>query len=466
MSGTKRKQNHGKPDVLRVALYIRVSTEEQAVYGDSLPAQEEALLEWARSKGHKIVAIYRDEGNSARKAAFRRPVMLELLEDVKADKVDLIAFTKLDRWFRNLREYYNVQSILDKHRVAWQAILEDYNTTTADGRLKVNIMLSVAENESDRTSERIKFVFNSKLNRKEAFIPKQCLPMGYTIQEVDGVKRVVKDPETQHIMEDFFRTALDYSVRRAAQEVTEKYGLDRDHSSWYEHTKREIFTGTYRGVKDYCPAYITQDEFDYLNDKTRRIRKTKQNRTYLFVGLLLCPACGRRMGTKFCIGSQGREYYYYRCGKNISKACDFKSTISEIQIEKYLLENVRQQIEGMILSAEAEPAQQKKAPKRSEADKLKEQLRRTNVAYHAGNMEDDEYLARTKEIKAKLAAAQAEEEKEEKPADLSALKELLSTDFETIYKTLDKEDKRRLWRSIIRNINTDVSGHITSIDFI
>ena len=81
--------------------------------------------------------------------------------------IDLIIFTKLDRSFRSVRDNHAVQAILDKNNVVWRAILEDYQTETADGRLKVNIMLSVAENEADRTSERIKFVFANRVKNGE-----------------------------------------------------------------------------------------------------------------------------------------------------------------------------------------------------------------------------------------------------------------------------------------------------------
>ena len=153
--------------IIRAALYPRVSSEEQVLHGHSLQAQEDALIDYANAHNMKIVGIYRDEGNSARKPALKRPVMLELLDDVKAGKIDRILFIKLDRWFRNVREYHKVQAILEEHNVTWQATQEDYSTATADGRFKVNIMLSVAENEADRTSERIRFVMASKLKRKE-----------------------------------------------------------------------------------------------------------------------------------------------------------------------------------------------------------------------------------------------------------------------------------------------------------
>ena len=85
--------------IIRVALYIRVSTEEQALHGYSLQAQEDELLHFAKEKKYKVVGTYRDEGFSARKPALKRKVMQELLDDVRAGKIDRILFIKLDRWF-------------------------------------------------------------------------------------------------------------------------------------------------------------------------------------------------------------------------------------------------------------------------------------------------------------------------------------------------------------------------------
>ena len=183
--------------ITRAALYIRVSTEEQALHGYSLEAQEAALKQYAIDHDYKVVHIYHDEGFSARKPVMRRKVMQELLADVQAGKIDLILFTKLDRWFRNVHDYHQVQNILDKHGVAWKTILEDYQTATADGRLKVNIMLSVAENEADRTSERIKFVFDNKLRNGEYCFGGALAPYGYKAEVINGVRKLVKDPETE-----------------------------------------------------------------------------------------------------------------------------------------------------------------------------------------------------------------------------------------------------------------------------
>jgi DNA invertase Pin-like site-specific DNA recombinase len=441
-------------NVLRVALLARVSTEEQVLRGYSLQAQEDALVEYANNNNMKIMGIYRDEGHSARKPVLKRPVMLQLLEDVKAGKLDRILFIKLDRWFRNVSEYHATQRILDKHNVSWQAILEDYQTVTADGRLKVNIMLSVAENESDRTSERIKFVFDSKLAKKECYFN---LPLGYTTEMVDGIRRVVKDPETQHIVEDFFKRSMATSIRRAAEEMNLKYDRVHPYKYWWGITKKELYTGTYKGIEDFAPAYITKEEWEELNNKRKTIRKTKQNRVYLFAGLLRCPNCGKRLGGKYCTSGKGytNEYLYYRCMGKLSGTCDFYQ-VTEKNIEKYLVDHLRGEIEKYILSSEAELDTEKKSmPKKNDAEKLQERLRRLNVAFFAGNMDDDEYAEQSRSIKDLIAKAQAEELKEEKPVDLEAVKAFLDTDFESICETLSKEERRHLWRSIIDEIVLD-----------
>ena len=151
----------------RAALYIRVSTEEQARHGLSLEDQRTSLIKFAKDRKMKIVGIYEDAGISARKPYTKRQALLRLLDDCRAKKVDIILFINLERWFRNVGNYYAVQDILEQNGVSWQTTQEDYDTTTASGRLKVNIRLSVAQDEADRTSERIKFVFEGKRARLE-----------------------------------------------------------------------------------------------------------------------------------------------------------------------------------------------------------------------------------------------------------------------------------------------------------
>ena len=434
--------------ILRIGIMCRVSTDEQALHGDSLEAQETALVEYANTHNMKIYKIYRDAGFSARKPVLKRPAMLELLKDVKEGKLDMVIFTKLDRWFRNIQEYYKIQEILDKHKVTWKSILEDYSTTTADGRFKVNIMLSVNEQEADRTSERIKFVFQSKINKKEVILSPQCVPFGYKIETIDGTKRLVKNEETREIVEFFFKTALVSSVRQSAMKTNQTFGINRAYSGWNKMCKNEIYTGKYRGVDDYCEPYITKTQQQTLTDRIVNLRKAKNNRIYLFSGLIKCNHCGQKKTGKYNTNRYGTEYRYYRCPFILERSCD-ASTISEKEIEQYLIENIENEINNFILSAETKKTD--KPRKKSDVTKLKEQLRRVNVSYQAGNMEDDEYLAKTKEIRTMIEKATAEEEVAPS-IDLKNLKGFLNSGFKNIYITLTQEEKQKLWRSIISEI--------------
>ena len=93
----------------RAALYIRVSTEEQAIHGLSLSAQQETLTRYIQENGLLLAGIYADEGITARKKYRNRVQFMRMLKDVQENKIDLILFIKLDRWFRNIADYYDVQ---------------------------------------------------------------------------------------------------------------------------------------------------------------------------------------------------------------------------------------------------------------------------------------------------------------------------------------------------------------------
>lgn len=448
-------------NLLRVALYIRVSTEEQVLHGYSLQTQEEVLTQYARDHGYKIVNIYRDEGHSARKSALKRPVMQELLADVEAGKIDQILFIKLDRWFRNVREYHKIQEILERHNVTWQATMENYSTATADGRLKVNIMLSVAENESDRTSERIKFVFDGKRRRKEWCFtggPAQW-PYGYKPQMIDGVKRCVKDPATEPIVQDFWDYVVKYSsVRKAGMYCCEKYGITRNYRTWTITARNDLYTGTFKGVEGYCEPYVSRSDWERIIAGHEIIKKTQRpERVYLFTGLIRCPCCGNTLKATFKTypNDRSKEFNGYRCNNAKLRTCSFRHQLSERKIEKYLLENITNELNDYILGVEAEEAKKQRKPNPQDVVNLTERLRRLNMIYMAGNLSDLEYAAQAKQLNADIAKAKAEAASQPQPANIRAIKDFLCSNFLDLYSTLSKEDQRRMWRSLIAEIYVD-----------
>lgn len=191
-----------KDKIIRVAIYIRVSTEEQAKHGYSIESQKSRLIEWAKEHNYQVVDIYADEGKSARTKISNRKELLRLLDDVKSDKIDRIIIWRLDRWFRNVADYYRIQDLLDKYNVDWECSDEEFNTSTSNGRLYLNIKLSIAQNESDQTSDRIKFNFENMVRNKRPI--SGALPIGYKIEGEKQNKRVVKDPELSQMAIDMF----------------------------------------------------------------------------------------------------------------------------------------------------------------------------------------------------------------------------------------------------------------------
>ena len=156
----------------RVALYARVSTDQQVRDGDSIQAQLSALREYAKKNNYEVAGIYTDDGISGT-LLNERDELQRMLDDVRAGKIDLVAFTRLDRYFRNLKHYLNTQEVLDEYGVPWIAIWESYTTATAAGRLIINQMLSFAQFESENTSVRIRHVFDFK--RQNQFQKTQML---------------------------------------------------------------------------------------------------------------------------------------------------------------------------------------------------------------------------------------------------------------------------------------------------
>lgn len=454
--------------ILRGALFSRVSTDEQKKFGFSIAAQKDALEEYCKTNKIKIIDHYCDEGVSGGISYKKRPEMVRLLKDVEDGKIDIILFTRLDRWFRSVKEYYLVQEILEKNNVKWRSITEDYSTDTANGQLSITIFLAIAENERAKTAERIKSVFEHKRKNKESFFGWASMPFGY-MEEKDenGVRRLVKDPEIEPILNEFFELCVKYeSISSAAKTINLKYGLTRGKHKWHELTKKEIYTGNYKGVKDYCPAYISYEDWMKLQNKSK-VRQTKNNRVYLFTGLIECPICGNNLRSQYCKqtrkNGEVKEYYSYKCQGRASRTCEYSHTISQLKAESWLLDNLDMLMKDEIAKVEIEKSKPKPKPK-TDVNALKERLRRLDVIYMAGNIDDDEYLTQQKELKSAIQKAESMVAQMPENKDVSNLKEMLETDFKSIYHTLDDIDKRRFWRSLIQRIYVK-DNSIVSVNF-
>lgn len=418
-------------------------------HGISIEAQLAALRSWAESEGHTIAGEYVDEGVSARKSPTKRPELQRLLNDLVAQEISLIAFAKLDRWTRNVKGYYQVQDVLDRHKVAWIAIQEDYETITASGRFKVNIMLSVAENEADRTSERIKAVFDHKVEKGEAI--SGSVPLGYMIQD----KRLALNPDRADAARDFFRHYIEHgSMHLTAKYMYTQHGISIDYHMVRRMLRNSIYKGEYRGVVNYCEPLISSKEFSEIQKmlEKRAIRMNPTGRVYVFSGLLRCSCCGRSMTAMFRKRASGNEDTYYRCNYAIQyHRCAHHKMVQETVLEGWLLDHISIEAEKSREEYEYEVKEKQTKKKRVDRASIDRKLEKLKDLYLDDMIDKAQYKADREKLLEQLNEADQESPK----TDYAAIAKTFSAEIPEIYHTLSALQRRDLWRSVISKIDLD-----------
>lgn len=456
MQKSLKIEQNTAPDVIRTALYIRVSTEEQAMHGLSLEAQQAALEKWARDNKCKIVGTYIDSGKTARKSLKSRTELMRLLNDVEAGKIDLIIFTKLDRWFRNIKDYYKVQDVLEKHHCNWKTIFENYDTSTANGRLHINIMLSIAQDEADRTSERIKAVFADKIRRGEATHPN--LPIGYKLVN----SKIEIDPERAPIAVDLFNHyRLHQSQRAAGKAMIDLHNVHLHPYTVKMMLTNPIYIGEYHGIKGFCKPLVSEDLFNAVQMiiKNRNVKATPSKYTFIFSGLLVCAECGCHMSgnaqMRTYAGNIKRYYVCYRCNRYVSNGvCNHNRCVGEMKVENFLLENIAPEIEKYMCEFDAK--QKKKKPPKVNKTEIRRKLDRLKDLYINDLIDLETYKKDYTELNEKLLTVEMPKPKR----DFTPFMQFLKEDFKEMYARLDNADKRALWREIIKQIEIDKDNNM------
>lgn len=383
---------------------------------------------------------YIDDGVSGQKGYKKRPALTAMLQNL--DNVDVILFIKLDRWFRSVKLYYEAQDVLDAHNVSWVATQEDYETVTSAGKFKVNIMLSIAQAESERTSERVKFVFETKRAAGESCTGK--LPLGYKLID----KRVAIDEEKLPVVKDVFSTYVDTrSITAVRSMMFDKYGL----------------TYTPFGIKNVIgnKAYIGQEPFQQIIDRdlfvraqeiraARSQRHVRTDRVYIFTGLVYCHQCGGRMRSSFTCN---RKYYncavHYEHGNII---CTHGRYHREADIEKYLLDNLLYSIDDYNLQVQKQLDEGAKAVLKKDPAKIKKKMEKLKDLYLDDLITKDVYERDYRALENELDALAAYAPHFIKKLDVEESLKL--------YATFNDETKKAFWSRTVRRVDVDVDGNI------
>ena len=446
--------------LLRVAIYIRVSTDKQVKDGDSMRDQLATGQKYIDSHENMIlVDTYIDDGISGQK--LKRDDFQRLIDDVRAGRIDLIIFTRLDRWFRNLRHYLNTQDILDKHGVSWTAIEQPYfDTSTPHGRAFVNNSMIWAELEAQNDSDRILGVFDDKVDNGEVL--SGSTPLGYTIVN----KHLVPDDDAPTAVAIFQYYRKTGNLSMTLRYMESEFGLVRSAASLKNMLTNTKYIGEFRDNKEYCPAIIDHDLFYDVQRLLKINIKSGKKHDYIFSGLVVCDDCdhimsGCQQRARGRVRADGTrityKYSVYRCRQGVNlHRCPNRKLVFETTLESMLLDRIRPELEKYIAEYEVAnlPALRTDAKRRSVEGKMQ----KLKDLYLNDLITMDEFKLDREKLLMQLEKINAEDSRPVK--DLSYLKNFLKMDFESVYDSLSIPEKRELWRSIVKEIRVDHDKNI------
>ena len=332
---------------MKTAIYIRVSTEDQAREGYSLEVQREYLESFAMREGYEVFKIYSDDGISA--YSTRRPALQQLLADAKAKRFELVLVHKIDRFSRNLKDLLMLVDELSSYGVGFKSATEPFDTTTSAGKLMFQQLGSFAEFERNRIAERV-FPGMIKGVQQGNWQGARFAPFGYTYNKAKKLLEI-EEREANIVKLIYTMYISGKSTHAIAAYLDKKEYKTRTGKQFYNKficdiLKNQIYTGKivwnkkhydknqktkkhYKYIRnDPSKILIAQgrhkpiiDDEDFadvqtlLANKTRTWRPRAKNQEYLLTGLITCAKCNHRYTGVSSISNHrlNRKKRWYRC---------------------------------------------------------------------------------------------------------------------------------------------------------
>jgi len=340
--------------IVRIALYTRVSTEEQRE-GQTIDSQLAELERFSREKAWPIVDIYKDDGWSG--GIMARPQLDRLRDDAQKGKFDAVLVNDVDRLARDVSHLGVIKRDLERHgvKVIFRKLPPD---TSATYNLMVNILGSFAEFERELISDRVRRGRRHKVEVKHQYLGSNT-SYGYRYRPKDRVAGKEGFLELVHEEAEVVQQIFSWvdqeglSARRVVNRLNElkvptKKGAPRwGRSSILRILKNEMYAGTwhynkYEGSEpktptprgtykkrtkcslrkrprgDWIPLVLPESLRIISRDRWKRVQEQlsrnltfsprNEHHTYLLKGLVRCGACGAGY-----MGDPGHGYFSYRC---------------------------------------------------------------------------------------------------------------------------------------------------------
>jgi site-specific DNA recombinase len=331
---------------MRTAIYIRVSTEEQAKEGFSIAAQKERLTAYTYSQEWEIIDYYIDEGYSAKDT--NRPQLQRLIKAVRDKKIDVVLVHKLDRFTRSVKDLYNLLDEFDQFKCGFRSAQEQFDTTTSMGRAMMGMLGIFAQWERESIAARVYVGMEQKhlSGKRNGAIA----PLGY---DKEGDQLILNQDAA--LVRKIFELYQDNQGVLTVTKHLNKQGHNFNYRTLHyiltnpvycgrlrwNYRKGGVITGNEIIVEGNQEPIVSAEEFDHV----QRILSYRKNKgkaatsQYPFTKLMKCARCGGAMvGASRML--KDRRYKFYRCSSRINKGtCDMPQ-ISEVAVTNHFLREI------------------------------------------------------------------------------------------------------------------------------
>ena len=447
------------------AIYVRKSKIDDN--SDSMETQIQMCKDYLNQQFPGcIIRIYDKDYGITGHSIKKRKDFQRMMDDVRSGLINVVAIQRYDRIARNTRDFCNIYHDMEEVGCELVSVSQRIDTSTPYGKKFMYDLASTAELEWALNSERHKDTNKyARLNKKCALSP-YALPKGFMAEKIDGVRRMVKDPEWEHIIND----AIEYldmsaSKNKTMRYINEKYNLDLSHAFIDTLLRSDFYHGEYREVTDYCPAYMTKEKHEELRSRcSKYVRHYSYDKKYfLFTGLLVCPVCGLKMESQSQVNTSGNRYYYYRCYNTYRTGkCTFRGNVNERDIENSLVTHMGAYLDANLHNRTVSTKDNKKVVNLA---KYKAEMERLTNAYIKGRVDESYYDAEYSKLQKIISDSQTEE-KPNPIHDTESLRNIFNAKWSEKYMQLKRENKRSFWRNVISQITFNEDKTIKDVKFL
>lgn len=438
---------------MKAAIYIRVSTDEQANEGFSIEAQKRRLLAYADSQDWEIAEVYIDDGWSAKD--LKRPEMQRMMKDVSNKLFDVVLVYKLDRMTRSSTDCDQLLKLFEANSVKFQSCTESFETRTATGRLFIRLVADIAQWERENTAERVRFGMEQMV--MEGRRPGGPIPYGYGKDETiiedeaavlhllrtiymggDGIKAVAVKLNGMGLLRRGYKwTAFSvwYSLDNPYYAGKLRYGSKKANGKYASRKKEGVVDLIFQDSNH--PKIFTWEEYEEHKAEMHRRSFTGHSkvREYWFSGVLICGRCGAKMSGRYHQnkrkdGGYNKITSYMCVSRQTGKGCDMPMFRQEL-VEKLVMEWIEgisldhDQIKEVAVTKEISPVESQREILLKELEKVKERRKKWRCMYADDLIDESELRAHNSDerqnevaILAQLDQLPLEPKNESEPLDI------------------------------------------------